>query len=127
MAEAARKLDMPFSTFKRRAEELGLYKPNQGLVGIKKRGGIAPAPLNEIFEGKHPKTKTVRLKKRLLAEGLLKNKCSACGVPDSWNRKPLVLELDHINGNSKDHRLENLRILCPNCQSQTSTFRNKKR
>ena len=50
-----------------------------------------------------------------------------------WNGKPIVMILDHINGNSKDNRIKNLRMICPNCNSQTSTFagrnykRNKKR
>lgn len=40
----------------------------------------------------------------------------------TWNGKPLILTLDHRNGISNDHRLENLRWLCPNCNSQTETF-----
>ena len=45
-----------------------------------------------------------------------------------WNGKPLVLILDHINGNAEDNRYENLRFVCPNCNSQLPTFtgRNKK-
>jgi 5-methylcytosine-specific restriction endonuclease McrA len=68
------------------------------------------------------------LKKRLIKEGLIDNKCNLCGLQNKWQSKPIVLILDHINGISNDHRLENLRILCPNCNSQTDTFagRNKK-
>jgi HNH endonuclease len=44
-----------------------------------------------------------------------------CGISD-WHGRPLVLELDHINGAADDHRLENLRLLCPNCHSQTDTY-----
>jgi len=66
-----------------------------------------------------------RLKERLLEEGVLNNECVECGVGDFWNGKPLVLQLDHINGNNRDHRIENLRILCSNCHSQTSTFSGK--
>lgn len=50
--------------------------------------------------------------------------CSECGIED-WFGKPLVLELDHINGINTDNRLENLRLLCPNCHSQTHTFRGR--
>ena len=62
------------------------------------------------------------LKKRLLNEGYLQNKCSECGIGDEWNGKRIVNHLDHINGIHDDHRLENLRMLCPNCHSQTPTY-----
>jgi 5-methylcytosine-specific restriction endonuclease McrA len=48
--------------------------------------------------------------------------CAACGNEGSWLGKPLTLQLDHANGEAEDHRLENLRWLCPNCHSQTRTF-----
>ena len=55
-------------------------------------------------------------------------KCEICGIEGMWNGKPLVLILDHINGNPEDNRYENLRFVCPNCNSQLPTFtgRNKK-
>lgn len=48
-------------------------------------------------------------------------KCSICGI-NTWNGKSLILRLDHINGNNHDDRLENLRWVCPNCDSQLDTF-----
>ena len=59
---------------------------------------------------------------------LLGNTCSACKIKSQWNEMDLVLHLDHINGIPTDNRIENLRLLCPNCHSQTSTYcgRNKK-
>lgn len=61
------------------------------------------------------------LKKRLLKGGLLKNEC-ACGQGSEWKGKPLTMQIDHINGISNDNRLNNLRMICPNCHSQTETF-----
>jgi hypothetical protein len=68
------------------------------------------------------------LKKRLLKEKYLENVCAICGQPPVWRGKPLVLVLDHINGIHNDNRLENLRMICRNCDSQLETFsgRNKR-
>jgi 5-methylcytosine-specific restriction endonuclease McrA len=66
------------------------------------------------------------LKKRLLTDFGFESKCSSCGI-DSWLGKPLSLELDHINGVNNDHRIHNLRFLCPNCHSLTPTFKGRNR
>lgn len=63
-----------------------------------------------------------RLKAWLVAAGLLKDECVRCGIGPNWHGQPLVLQLDHENGDPLDNRLENLRILCPNCHSQTETW-----
>jgi Zn finger protein HypA/HybF involved in hydrogenase expression len=67
------------------------------------------------------------LKKRLLKNGMLKNECAICGQEPIHNNKKLVMVLDHINGISDDHREENLRMLCPNCNSQEPTFAGRNR
>lgn len=67
-----------------------------------------------------------QLKIRLIKEGLLKNECCECKNTGTWNNKPLTLQLDHKNGNHHDNRLENLRIMCPNCHTQTETHSGKK-
>ena len=64
------------------------------------------------------------LKKRLINEGLKEHKCEECGITH-WNGKITPIELDNVNGNRYDNRLENLRLLCPNCHAQTETYRGK--
>jgi hypothetical protein len=61
------------------------------------------------------------LKRRLLAEGLKRPECEMCGQGELWRGRRMSLVLDHINGVHDDHRLENLRILCPNCNATLDT------
>ena len=51
--------------------------------------------------------------------------CSECGQTDTWNNKPLVLQLDHVDGDSDNNYPKNLRLLCPNCHTQTENFGSK--
>lgn len=60
------------------------------------------------------------LKSKLLS--IKEEICELCKIGPIWNNLPLTLQIDHINGNNKDNRIENLRFLCPNCHSQTDTF-----
>lgn len=128
MAKAAVKTGLHFNTFKRYTVELGIYNPNQGGKYEKKpkAEGKNKIPLLEILEGLHPSYQTFKLKNRLYGEGLKENKCERCEISE-WNNELLQCELEHIDGNRSNHKFENLMILCPNCHSQTSTFRSKKR
>jgi hypothetical protein len=83
-----------------------------------------PQNLSEILIENSSYMSIYKLKNRLIKEGLKEDKCEICGISE-WLNKPISLELDHINGNNMDHRLENLRILCPNCHSQTSTHKGR--
>ena len=78
-------------------------------------------PLEDILVQNSTYTNNTSLKKRLLKAQLIEYRCYICGISE-WNNQPLSLQLDHINGNNKDNRIENLRLLCPNCHSQTDTF-----
>ncbi len=94
---------------------------NKGLRGI----GKPLIPLEKILVNGST-FQSFKLKKRLFAARLKPQFCEICG----WAKKTadgyLPLELDHINGNHRDNRLENLRILCPNCHSLQPTHRGRK-
>jgi len=77
--------------------------------------------LEDILIQNSSYTNTSSLKRKLLFKKLLKYTCYACGIVE-WQGKRLSLQLDHINGINTDNRIENLRLLCPNCHSLTSTF-----
>ena len=117
MGGAAKFLSVDWRTFKKYAEKYSLYSPRSS-------GGIA-YDLNDILNGKYPQYPTSKLSKRLVSSGYKKYKCEHCGISD-YNSKPISLELDHIDGNNSNHSLSNLRLLCPNCHSQTPTYKSKK-
>lgn len=127
MASAAAMLGLHFNTFMAHAKRLKCYKPNQSGKGMhKKAGGNPGIPLDEVLSGTHPQYHTYKLKHRLIAAGLKEHRCEECGLSD-WNDKFIPIELDHIDGDRTNHRLHNLRMLCPNCHSQTTTYRSRNR
>jgi HNH endonuclease len=66
-----------------------------------------------------------KLKQRLYESGLKQAKCEICGWAEQSPDGRIPVELDHINGNNRDNRIENLRILCPNCHSLQPTHRGR--
>jgi len=60
--------------------------------------------------------------RRALVECGVPTECALCGIPGVWMGRPIVLHVDHVDGDARNDLLENLRLLCPNCHSQTPTF-----
>lgn len=124
MALAAKRCGMAYTTFIRHAKRLGIYKPNQGGKGTKKKAHANKISIQEILEGKHPQYQTYKLKTRLIDEGYKEDKCEKCGWHEKLeDSKYTPCELHHIDGNPENHLLSNLIILCPNCHSLTKSYR----
>jgi len=89
--------------------------------GLRRR----PRPLSEILiEGSSYSRN--HLKNRLYREGVKERRCEICGQGELWKGRPMGLILDHVNGVRDDHRLDNLRILCPNCAATLDTHCGRK-
>jgi 5-methylcytosine-specific restriction endonuclease McrA len=121
-----------FRTLRRHLEKFSIntshFDPNAARAkSLRQNVEKIKIPLTDILSG----TVTYNggsnfLKGRLYREGVKTPKCEECGLGDNWNEKPIVHQLDHVDGDSGNNKLENLRILCPNCHSQTVTFSRKK-
>lgn len=130
IAEVLRLLGMPDNWhrrawFRKRVEEDGLDVSHfRGQAHARGRPGpVPPKPASEILvrhEGVR-RTRTVLLR-RALAESGVPDRCDECGTPPLWAGLAMTLEVDHVNGDRTDDRLENLRLLCPNCHAVTRTW-----
>ncbi len=94
------------------------YKGNIG------RRGFLRIDINDYLGNKIP-IKSNELKLKLYKLNLKKKQCEDCGIK-KWNGAELTFELHHNDGNGFNNNLNNLKILCPNCHSQTEDFRKKK-
>jgi 5-methylcytosine-specific restriction endonuclease McrA len=120
-----------YQRLRQRMATLGLSQNDFCEAPPRARVGSRPLSRDEVFR-KREKKREARsqsgetLRAALLREGR-EHKCAECGLGPKWNGQPLVLQVDHINGDRLDDSWENLRFLCPNCHTQTPTFcgRNK--
>ena len=128
MGEAAKTLGVSIRWLREKATPLGCYQPNQGGKGISKFPNGNTSRLKFSLEKWNLDTNQEVgrwcIKYWVLKLELIPYKC-ANGCDVMWRGEKLTLDLDHINGINDDHRKSNLRFLCPNCHSQTHTFRNK--
>lgn len=110
-----------YSQVKRRMDDLNLdYSIFKGKSAVIKTNKLNNVKKEDILKENCKHQRTV-LRRYVIKNNLIPYKCAICGCTE-WQGKTLSLELDHINGVNNDNRLENLRFLCPNCHSQTSTY-----
>lgn len=113
-----------YFALKKRCEDLRLDRAKQW-AGAKKAPGTPFYQSDEVYFAENTAHTGADTRTRILREKLLPYRCAFCGNPGVWKGKKLTLEIDHINGDHFDNRLPNLRFLCPNCHSQTSTYGGK--
>ena len=130
-AEALRRLGYcpsggNWKTLKKRAALLGVstahFDPH---AASRERSRRSRTPLTEILTEGSTFSRTC-LKQRLYDEGLKKPECELCGQNDDWRGERMAMILDHVNGVRDDNRLENLRIICPNCAATLDTHCGRK-
>ena len=80
--------------------------------------------LEEVFCKNSPVTQKM-LRGYVTRHNILEYKCEKCKCDGHWQDGIISLEIDHINGNNKDNRIQNIRYLCPNCHALTDTYRGK--
>lgn len=80
--------------------------------------------LTEVTSAHAGRVPSSRLKRAMRERGVVE-RCALCGIGAVWLGEPLPLEVDHIDGDWRNNRIENLRLLCPNCHSTTDGYRGR--
>lgn len=114
-----------YECLKSKIKEFGIdtshfLKPSEVIKNLFKEGKLMRKENSEIFT-QNSKTSRSCVKKRLIDDKLIEYVCFKCGNIGEWMGEKITLILDHINGVNNDHRLENLRFVCPNCNSTLET------
>ena len=116
--DAARKLGVHYSTYKRWARKYGIHdffnKEGRGRPKTHKNPAKGKYPLNDILDGKYPDYPTHLFKKKLIKSGLKKNECEICGFKDTREDGQTPILIRYIDGNPRNKSLENVQFVCYN-------------
>jgi len=117
-----------YEQIKKRVKMLGLntrhFTGSRWNVGERRKQTRFGVPAKQLLK-KNSDFQSYKLKNKLFKEGYKKQKCELCGWCEVSKDGRIPVELDHINGDRHDNRIENLRILCPNCHSLQPTHRGR--
>ncbi len=108
------------ASLRRRIERLGLSTAHFDPAARPGRPRGTQIPLEDVLVERSTYKREI-LKRRLYDSGLKSRKCELCGQGEEWRGRRMSLILDHVNGVPDDNRLENLRIVCPNCNATLDT------
>ena len=120
-AEASRWLGVSYNTYKKWAQYYKIFDQhlNQEGIGVKKGWATYKIPIDDIITGKRQPPKQYSfsvLKKRLIEDGYLQDECSSCGYNEiNLATEEVCLNLDFVDGDTKNFKIDNLKLLCPNC------------
>ncbi len=112
-----------YTVLRRAIDFFGLDTSHFKGQGWSKGKSVGSRPLSVYLENHHS-ISSHKLRKRLLRDGVFLHQCQVC-LLTTWQQAPIPLELDHVDGDNRNNLLSNLRLLCPNCHAQTSTYRGK--